>query len=233
MKWRPSVRSQAILRAIVWSTFLPSAYATVLLAWLGHAPPVRIVVEMALATLALVVTRPLLSTERARAEFAPVALRPWFLASAIGSMASGVTLARVAESFAHFSMLARDAIGLSVLAVLLFVSGVGVLRMRAWGVLLGAFAALASIPILAWMRDSLLTVPVLLASAPAAMMGVLVAIARLRSVPVVHQRVEPMLRVATDENTMSTWSPPDYEECSLSTSGPTSPRRSSIVCTRR
>jgi hypothetical protein len=196
MRWRPSVFVQAIARAIVWATFLPSAWATVLLASMGHAPPARIIVQMALALGVLVVTRPLLSTERARAEFAPLALRPWFLASAIGALASGVTLARLAGAFAHIPMLARDTAGLATLAVLLSVSGLGVLRMRAWGVMLGAFTALASIPIVAWMHDGLLTLPVLLASAPGALMAALVLVARTRSV--VRVRVEPQLRVADD-----------------------------------
>jgi hypothetical protein len=210
MRWRPSVTLVALARAAVWSTLLPSLYITALLAPMGHAPPLRLVAQMALATVALVVTRQLLSTERARAEFAPLALRPWFLASAIGAMASGLTLARTAATFSHFPALARDTAGLAAIAIPLFVAGIGVLRMRAWGVALGMLTALASIPIVMWMHDSLLTIPVLLASLPAALMGALVFIARLRSDdPVVHQRVEHTnVRVAT----MAEWTPSDFEE---------------------
>ena len=183
----------------MWATLLPNAYATVLLVTHGYAPGFRTVAEMALALAALVVTRPLLSSQRAREEFAPVALRPWFLASAIGAMASGVVLARLAAAFAHFPMLARDAIGLAVLAVPLVVAGVGVIRMRAWGVVLGALVALMSIPITVWMRDSLLTLPVLLACAPAALMPALVLAARKRNQTVAY-RVAPELRVAVDDS---------------------------------
>jgi hypothetical protein len=201
----------------------------VILARAGHAPPLRIVVEMAIAVLALVVTRPLLSTERARAEFAPVALRSWFLASAIGAMASGITFARAAQEFAHFSVLARDTFALAALALPLFIAGVGVLRMRTWGVVLGTLAALASFPIIVWMRGSLITVPILLASVPGALMSVLVVIARLRSEPAVRYRVATDVRVAEDEEEamIEEWIPP------ASTSVPTSPMRSSIACTRR
>ncbi|HEX4513267.1 MAG TPA: hypothetical protein VH054_07015 [Polyangiaceae bacterium] len=213
LSMRPSIVSQGIARSAVWATLLPNLYVTLLLAPMGHAPPLRAVAEMGLAIAALVVARPLLSTERARAEFAPLALRPWFLASAVGAMASGVTLAMLAQSFAHFPALAREAIGLAALAIPLFVAGVGVLRMRAWGVVLGVLAALASIPVALWMRDPFLTIPVLLASAPAALMGALVAIARLR--PVVRHRVEPNLRVAAEDvATVAEWTPSDYEECS-------------------
>jgi hypothetical protein len=216
MRWRslrPPVLVLAIARAIVWATLLPNVSVALLLAPMGHAPPLRMIVQMVLAIAALVVTRPLLSTERARTEFAPLALRPWFLAAAIGAMASGITLGRTAEAFAHFPALARDTFGLAALAIPLFIAGIGVLRMRAWGVVLGVLTALASIPIVLWMRDPLLTTPVLLATTPAALMGALVAIARLR--PVVRHRVESNLRVADEEvATMAEWTPSDYEECS-------------------
>ena len=185
----------AIARAAVWAIFLPTAYASLLLASMGHAPPLRSTIEMVLAIAALVATRPLLSTDRARAEFAPLALRPWFLASAIGSMASGITLARAAAAFCHFSVLWRDAIGLGALAIPFFIAGVGVLRMRSWGIVMGALTALASIPIVAWIRDPIFAAPVLLTALPAALMGALVAIARLRA-------------------NMTTWTPSDFEACS-------------------
>jgi hypothetical protein len=222
---RKSIASQSIARAAVWATFLPNAFVTLLLLPMGHAPPLRVVLEMALALAALVVARPVLSTERARAEFAPVALRPWFLASAIGTMATGVVLGLLARSFAHFHELRHDAIGLAALAVPLFVAGIGVLRMRAWGVVLGALAALASIPLVAWMHDSLLTVPVLLAATPAASLGVLVAIARLRSAPVVRPRVAQNVRVAAQEEVA------DFDF--VSTDAQTSQMPSSTACTRR
>lgn len=226
MRWRPSITMVALARAAVWAMFLPTAYASLLLASMGHGPPLRLVVQMALAIAALVVTRPLLSTERARAEFAPLALRPWFLASAIGSMASGIMLARAAEAFAHFHVLARDAIGLAVLAIPFFIAGVGVLRMRSWGIILGALAALASIPIVAWIRDPIFAAPVLLTSIPAALMGALVAIARLRQpAPIVQHRVAADVRVAIEEEEA------DFDF--VSTSAPATPTRSSIACTRR
>jgi hypothetical protein len=158
-------------------------WATILLAWAGFAPPLHMVAEMGLLLGALVITRRLMSTERARAEFAPLALRPWFLASAVGAMASGIALGRLALAFSHFPALARDVMGLAALAIPLFLAGLGVLRMRTWGVALGALTAIASIPIVLWMRDTLLTAPVLLAAVPAALMAPLVAIARVSPNP--------------------------------------------------
>jgi len=214
MRWRPPILLTAIARAIVWAALLPNFYVTVLLLLaMGHAPPLRTIVEMALAVGALVVTRPLLATERARSQFAPLALRPWFLASAIGAMATGITLARLAQSFSHFPMLARDTIGLAVLAVPLVVAGAGVIRMRAWGVVLGALTARGSIPIVSWMRDSLLTLPVLLACAPAALMPALVVAARTRNQAVAY-RVAPRLRVAADDDS-ATMEPCAEEEAAL------------------
>jgi hypothetical protein len=210
MTWRPSVTLQAIARAGVWAILLPNVHVTLLLASMGHAPHLRMIVQMALAIGALVVTRPFLSTERAREEFAPVALRPWFLASAIGAMASGIALARLAAAFAHFPVLVHEAVGLGALAVPLIVAGFGVVRMRAWGVVLGALVALASIPIVLLMHDSLLTLPVLLACAPAALMPALVVAARARVVTGVRHRVAPQLRVAVEDSaTMAQW---DHEE---------------------
>ena len=216
----PSLVPRASGRAAAWAALLPNAYVTLLLATTGHAPPSRVILQMALAAFGLVVSRPLLSRERVGASFDPVALRSWFLASAIGAMASGLTLAVSAATFMHFPTLLRDSVAFVTLAVPLFFAGLGVLRMRAWGVVLGAFASLASIPLALWIRDPLMALPIVAASAPGALMSALVAVARARvrdepSTPRV--RVAPELRVASAGEsfvTLDEWTPSASEDSS-------------------
>jgi hypothetical protein len=199
---RRSLMAQALARATTWAALLPNVLVTIILvAGTAHAPPLRIVAQMALAAFALVVSRPLLTTEHARASFAPLALRSWFLAASVGAMASGLALASLAAAFAPFGLV-RDVVGMSVLAAPLFASGIGVLRMRAWGIALGVLAAIVALPVVAWMRDPLLAWPILAATAPGALMGALVLAARagVGHAPVEQRvRVEPRLRVDAGE----------------------------------
>jgi hypothetical protein len=143
-------------------------------------------------------------------------------------MASGLALGRLAQAYSHIPMLARDTIGLVALAIPLFVAGFGVLRMRTWGVVLGTLAALASIPITLWLRDPILTAPMLLACAPAMLMPALVLLARDRAIVRHRVATSPQLRIADDLAETS-----EIEELPISTRAPTSPMQSSIACTRR
>ncbi len=200
--FHPSIMARAFARATAWATLLPSVFVTILLAAGAHqGPPLHLVLEMALAALALVASRPLLSTDRARASFAPLALRSWFLAAAIGAMSSALMLASLAHVFVRFGFL-REVLGMSLVSGLLALAGVGVLRMRAWGVASGVVAAAASIPVVAAMYGSFLGVPVLLTAAPGALMGALVVAARAgighpKAEPV-RVRVAPHVRVETE-----------------------------------
>jgi hypothetical protein len=200
--FHPSIMARAFARATAWAALLPNVLVTVLLAaGVHHGPPLRLVLEMALAALALVVSRPLLATDRARASFAPLALRSWFLAAAIGAMSSALMLASLAHAFVRFGFL-REVAGMSLLSGLLALAGVGVMRMRAWGVASGVIAAAASIPVVAAMYGSLLGLPVLLTAAPGALMGALVVAARAgighTKAEDVRVRVAPRVRVEAE-----------------------------------
>ena len=197
---RPSVGAQIAARAMAWAWVLPSAATSALVvAMTGHAPHLRSIAVLAAATLALVVSRPLLSTERARAEFAPLALRSWFLAAATFAMAIGLDFASLAGAFAHFSLW-RDVIGLGALAASLVAAGVGLSRMRTWGLALGALAAAMAAPIAMWMHDSLSIVALVLGAAPGLLMGATLLAARARAPETASARVrvEPRLRVAPE-----------------------------------
>jgi hypothetical protein len=141
---RKQATAQALARAAAWSVILPTALATSLLVThLSHVN-LSMLVPSAAAAIALVLTRPLLHTEEARATFAPVAMRGWFLASAVGAIGVGLAATELATEFAGAHLL-PDALALGALGVSLFASGIGVMRMRAWGVVLGLLSSVLAL----------------------------------------------------------------------------------------
>jgi hypothetical protein len=141
---RPSVRAQVFSRAIAWLFFVPSVIGTVWFPLESHRFGTKEAAFALASGAALGLAAPALSTKGAYAEFAPVAYRRWFLAACITSVAAAVVAALGA--LVSVESIAWDAptLGLVALSFSLFASAVGVLRMRAWGVLLGAATTLAT-----------------------------------------------------------------------------------------
>ncbi len=159
-----SAISQVIARAAAWAVIVPYAFIGWLLwshglhlQWSHLALP-------ALAGVSLVAARPLLHTERARATFAPIAMRSWFLAAATAAVGIGiaVTLLAVEVAFVHQT---ASALLLGALAASLVGSGLGIVRMRGWGVLLGAISAVLGVAV-AFMNHRLFGWSPLLLAAP-------------------------------------------------------------------
>ncbi len=165
-----SVLAQVLARGAVWSVFVFS---------LGDAIVSRSrtagVVSLA-AGAALVLATPLLYTARARAEFAPVRFRKLFLAGATSAVAMA-TIPGVAA--AEVLAQGRVVFGLFLLAITVGLLGaaVGVVRMRAWGVLLGLLTATVLLGASAVMPPLLPVLFVL--AAPGALLALPVALARL------------------------------------------------------
>jgi hypothetical protein len=176
---RPSVFAQVFSQAVAWLLFAATAIAAVAAVVLGHtfSGPLT---GIALASgAALAFARPALSTKQARAEFAPVAYRRWFLASTTVSVAAAAVagLAGLAIwSWDHHWE--SSAIGAFALSVSLLASAVGVLRMRAWGVLLSGATALLAIGTALFMRAN--WVGFEWAAVPGVMFGYPVLASRLR-----------------------------------------------------
>lgn len=137
-----SASAQVFARAAAWAVIVPFAFVSWLLWTHGvHGFHWTRFVSPALAAISLVAARPLLRTEHARATFAPLAMRSWFLAAATAAIGIGIAVTGVAVELAFVHQIG-SALLLGALAASLVGSGVGVVRMRGWGVLLGAISAI-------------------------------------------------------------------------------------------
>jgi hypothetical protein len=143
---RRSVLPQVLARGVVaWI----AVYAVVS-PWEGPTMGALRLFIAALAVAALLPAAPGLGTPSARAEFAPTAYRSVFLLGAIAAVTVGISSAfnaaweSVAALVGHSSG-AGAVWGPALLAVTCLASAVGVVRMRAWGVLLGAGTAVSAV----------------------------------------------------------------------------------------
>ncbi len=137
---RRSPLAQGIGRGIAWKFFVCQAWVLATQAMAGEIRPLGALMVIAPA-LALVIARPLLHTADARAAFAPRASRTLFLVAATASIASALHAAPLAlRVWTYGSPIIGAA--LTLLAAALVAQGAAVLRMRAWGVALGAATAL-------------------------------------------------------------------------------------------
>lgn len=204
---RKSLFPQLASRALGWAIFVPAAmWAS--LSTMGGRPDALGVVLALTSGASLFLARPLLATKEAYASFAPTSFRNWFLgaATAMTGMAGifGLGAWEMARPH-HFggSILA----GLTSLA--LAGSVVGVLRMRAWGVLLAIASSLAMILSMPFM-DAGGAFGMGLAALPGLLMGVPVAVAmrdrakadrvRVGTVAADAEALPSRVRVAVEED---------------------------------
>lgn len=92
---------------------------------------------------ALALSRPGLHTAAAQRAFAPVAFRSFFLVGAVSAVTAATTTGLHALSYVAGGDPA-GAVGLAALAVGFLAAACGVVRMRAWGVVLGVLTAVAA-----------------------------------------------------------------------------------------
>jgi hypothetical protein len=201
---RRSIVAQVLSRGVAWTLFGPAALGSVLSLVLDGRTELAAMALAAASGLALVLGRPMLHTPSARAQFAPVRFRRWLLAGAVASVTVAVATGMVGVAFSAMGELSAGA-PLLLLSGALAASGVGVARMRSWGVLLGMVtsAVLCSVAMafqradttflaLAGLPGLMLTLPVLLRGAarppPPGLADIVAA-----SAPA------PRLRIAEDE----------------------------------
>ena len=132
---RRSLTGQVLARAAAWLAFVPAALHTVARPLTGHLPHASGAL-LALATgAALLLARPMLHA--GAGVFSPARFRSSFLAGA--TTASIGAIAAALFAFQGFRMESGLMFGFNAaLSMLLLASVIGVLRMRTWGVLLGA-----------------------------------------------------------------------------------------------
>ncbi len=132
---RRSILAQVLARGVAWVVFLPAADEVFSSAVSGRLPAWSAAALAGTAGAALLLARSNLETPEARREFAPVRYRNVFLAGAVASAAAGVVTAAASLESMLGGGLPRP--WLAVLCAAMFATTVGVVRMRAWGVLLG------------------------------------------------------------------------------------------------
>lgn len=140
-----SLAVAVLSRGAAWLVFAPTAVASVLLSWAGRHVPSEIASIALLGALALFSSRAALTSPEARATFAPLAFRRWLLAGSVATAAAAVASGFIASQVARHDVPA--ALELALLSGAYVASSVAVVRMRAWGVLLGG---LTSMTLLAW-----------------------------------------------------------------------------------
>lgn len=141
---RRSLSVAVLSRGIAGLVFAVTGTTAVAMAGHGHLP-----LEFALVASttggALLLSRPVLHTKEAREAFAPYAFRRILLTGSIVTAAAGFAV--VLRMLLGLESGATGYIALSVLAAAYFASAVGVVRMRAWGVLLGALTSVGLLAI--------------------------------------------------------------------------------------
>lgn len=180
---RRSVRAQVFAQGVV--CFLLVEGAEIAVDGISYSPLYFLqgLAMMLASGLALALAWPSLGSSEARASFAPVAYREWFLVGAIACVAATLEsfwqsmLAQIFnDPFNHWTLLCW---GLSAT----FLAGAwGILRMRAWGVLLGGLSALVALAAAAYSGMASATV-FAMAAAPALALGFPLAASRWRARP--------------------------------------------------
>ncbi len=199
---RKSLLAQIGARAVAWSIALPmAAVAAVELAI--RSSPDRLVWFLAAMTgSALLLARPMLHTDEAKREFAPVRFRRTFLAGATAATTLSLVAGALSFDLLHGHQWSLG-LGIGALATALLGSAFGTLRMRGWGILLGAATSVISLLAALVVRDGA-SVPLALAAIPGAMLALPIAASRLGKPTETAPRVRvdatapPRVRVAED-----------------------------------
>lgn len=141
---RTSLVAQVLSRGAAWVMLAPAALATASSVMHRGSFNVEAAGFTAALSAALLLARPLLHTREAKEEFAPRMFRRWFLGGSTATAAAGIVASGVALAMVSIG---SHAVGASfgALALSLFASAVAVVRMRAWGVLLGAVTSVSLI----------------------------------------------------------------------------------------
>lgn len=139
---RRSMSAQVLSRATAWTVLAPSATVALVSLATGH-PEWTAAALTATSGGALLLARPMLHTAEAKAQFAPTSFRRWFLAGATASASAGLVTGLVALEALRW----QPAVGVPLLALALSLvaSAIGVVRMRAWGILLGGLTSVLTL----------------------------------------------------------------------------------------
>lgn len=139
---RRSMAAQVLARGAAWTVLAPAALVTAFSLFSGHLDPTATALAAGSGG-ALLLARPMLHTKEANAEFAPSSFRRWLLAGATASVGAGLVTGLFALDGLRWH--AGAAIALLVLSLSLLASALGVVKMRAWGILLGGLTSVVTL----------------------------------------------------------------------------------------
>jgi len=192
---RRSMVTQVLSRATAWLVLAPSAIVTAVSTLGGHAPDLA-ATGLALGSgAALLLARPMLDTADARAQFDPVSYRRWLMAAATASASAGIVTGVVGLDAMRWGSGVGTGLGLGALALALLGSALGVVRMRAWGLLLGVATSLSALLAALLLHDArgvalaLTAIPGLMLALPVLLAGRARAQAARGSATATHVRV--------------------------------------------
>ena len=155
---RKSMLEQVLSRAAAWLVLAPAAIVTVVSTLVGHHPDLASAALTVGSGAALLLARPMLHTPEARAEFAPSRFRSWLLAGATASTATGMLASFIGLDILyrawHWSSSFGEAAAFLALAGALVASAYGVVRLRAWGILLGTLTSFVTLTTAAVLHDA-------------------------------------------------------------------------------
>lgn len=134
---------QVLSRAMAWIVLAPTAAVTTIELLRGHLEP-GAAAFAATTGAALLLARPMLHGDEARAAFNPSKFRRSFLAASTAAATIAIVLGMVAyEGLRHGEV--ASGLGIGMLATSILASAVGVLRMRGWGIALAALSSIVSL----------------------------------------------------------------------------------------
>jgi hypothetical protein len=175
---RRSVLAQVFGRGIAWVVLTPMLLGSAESLWRGHLPDARTAFFLATSAGALLLARAGLHTAEAKAEFSPVGYRRLFLAGSVAATTAGSVAGLFAVEALRWGEVGA-ALPLAALAAALLASAAGVVRMRAWGVLLAMVTSAATLAVGILSGNEFVAFGLALAAIPGALLASPLLAARL------------------------------------------------------
>lgn len=173
---RTSLVGQVLSRATAWIVLVPSALVTAFTLAGSHSPDLAATALTVGSGGALLLARPMLHTAKARADFDPTSYRSWLFASATASAFGGILTGMLALDSFRWAGFGAMPVAVTALALAMLASAVGVVRMRGWGLLLGA--ATSAVTLLAALAlHDVSSLAVAMAAVPGMMMALPILLA--------------------------------------------------------
>jgi hypothetical protein len=180
---RRGVLPQVLARGVAWVVCLPMLAGVVGALFYGRLPDAGTTAFAATSGAALLLSWPNLHTDQAMREFGPVGYRRTFLAGAVAAAATGVVAALGAACDLVWGS-RHYCLELAALAAAMLATTVGVVRMRAWGVLLGMVTSVAMLGEAVARRGDFTWAGYAIAALPGLLLAAPLLASRLRPEPV-------------------------------------------------